>query len=211
MERPHTKQTTRGDAPGKSRWMTDGPLSQRAPESSEIHFQAPDTESIASLSQNRLMFQSLEARGRADCGSDCAHPLLRRLCRLVAFAQTPSWVPALRSWVVFQNGSILEGPRTLFLTRKRTGSSIKEMRIERLDGAQHNPTGRPLDGEGKESRESNSVQASRPAVAGVHRRLHPNKAPIVSQISRTARAQPRRATGKSCRSASGKRHPLGRR
>ena len=84
IERPHTKQTTRGDAPGKSRWMTDGPLSQRAPESSEIHFQAPDTESIASLSQNRLMFQSLEARGRADCGSDCAHPLLRGLCRLVA-------------------------------------------------------------------------------------------------------------------------------
>ena len=84
MERPHTKQTTRGDAPGKSRWMTDGPLSQRAPESAEIHFQAPDTESTASLSQNRLMFWSLEARGRADCGSDCAHPLLRGLCRLVA-------------------------------------------------------------------------------------------------------------------------------
>ena len=55
IERPHTKHTTRGEAPGKYRHITDGPLSQRTPEASEIQFQAPDTEITASLSHSRLM------------------------------------------------------------------------------------------------------------------------------------------------------------
>ena len=45
----------------------------------------------------------------------------------------------------------------------------------------------------------------------MHRRSHPNKAPIVGQSSRAARAQPRRATGILSCSASATPQPLGRR